>query len=28
VHESMMAIMDQLPHALGILSGQLGEHNL
>jgi len=26
VHESMMAIMDQLPHALGILSGRLGEH--
>ncbi|WP_169087273.1 molybdenum cofactor biosynthesis protein B [Paenibacillus sp. PL91] len=28
VHESLMAIMDQLPHALGILSGQLGEHSL
>ncbi|RIX50845.1 MogA/MoaB family molybdenum cofactor biosynthesis protein [Paenibacillus nanensis] len=27
VHESLMAIMDQLPHALGILSEQLGEHN-
>ncbi|WP_168119782.1 MogA/MoaB family molybdenum cofactor biosynthesis protein [Paenibacillus sp. HB172176] len=27
VHECLMAIMDQLPHALGILSGQLGEHN-
>ncbi|WP_139992749.1 MULTISPECIES: MogA/MoaB family molybdenum cofactor biosynthesis protein [Paenibacillus] len=27
VHESLMAIMDQLPHALGILSGQLGEHS-
>lgn len=28
VHESLMAIMDQLPHALGILSGQLGEHSV
>lgn len=28
VQESLMAIIDQLPHALGILSGQLGEHNL
>ncbi|NIK78666.1 molybdenum cofactor synthesis domain-containing protein [Paenibacillus castaneae] len=28
VQESLMAIMDQLPHALGILSGQLGEHNI
>lgn len=28
VHESMMAIMDQLPHALDILSGRLGEHSV
>jgi molybdopterin adenylyltransferase len=28
VHESLMAIMDQLPHALGILSGELGEHSV
>lgn len=28
VHESMMAIMDQLPHALDILSGRLGEHKV
>lgn len=27
VHESLMAIMDQLPHALAILSGQHGDHN-
>lgn len=27
VHESLMAIMDQLPHALNILSGEIGEHN-
>lgn len=27
VHESLAAIMDQLPHALGIISGRLGEHN-
>jgi len=27
VHESLMAIMDQLPHALGILTGAVGEHN-
>lgn len=26
VHESLMAIMDQLPHALDILSGRLGDH--
>ncbi|MFC4779616.1 molybdenum cofactor biosynthesis protein B [Paenibacillus sp. GCM10023252] len=28
VHESLMAFMDQLPHALGILSGELGEHTV
>ncbi|TYP68676.1 MogA/MoaB family molybdenum cofactor biosynthesis protein [Paenibacillus methanolicus] len=27
VHENLMAIMDQLPHALSILSGRMGEHN-
>ncbi|XEC95586.1 molybdenum cofactor biosynthesis protein B [Paenibacillus tarimensis] len=27
VHECLMAIMDQLPHALGIVTGRLGEHN-
>ncbi|RAP73739.1 MogA/MoaB family molybdenum cofactor biosynthesis protein [Paenibacillus montanisoli] len=27
VHENLMAIMDQLPHALNILSGRMGEHN-
>ncbi|WP_236342596.1 MogA/MoaB family molybdenum cofactor biosynthesis protein [Paenibacillus plantiphilus] len=27
VHENLMAIMDQLPHALSILSGRTGEHN-
>jgi molybdopterin adenylyltransferase len=27
VHENLMAIMDQLPHALNILSGRTGEHN-
>ncbi|GGG21296.1 MogA/MoaB family molybdenum cofactor biosynthesis protein [Paenibacillus abyssi] len=27
VHECLMAIMDQLPHALGILTGRVGEHN-
>lgn len=27
VHENFGAIMDQLPHALGILSGKEGEHN-
>ncbi|MBO7747393.1 MogA/MoaB family molybdenum cofactor biosynthesis protein [Paenibacillus sp. MWE-103] len=26
VHENLMAIMDQLPHALNILSGRTGEH--
>ncbi|MFX3636187.1 MAG: molybdenum cofactor biosynthesis protein B [Candidatus Pristimantibacillus sp.] len=26
VHEGLMAIMDQLPHALEILSGKQGEH--
>ncbi|MBM7565173.1 MogA/MoaB family molybdenum cofactor biosynthesis protein [Paenibacillus sacheonensis] len=26
VHENLMAIMDQLPHALGILSGRTGDH--
>lgn len=27
VHENLMAIIDQLPHALSILSGRTGEHN-
>ncbi|MUT67866.1 molybdenum cofactor biosynthesis protein B [Paenibacillus sp. NEAU-GSW1] len=27
VHEGLMAIMDQLPHALDIVSGRYGEHN-
>ena len=27
VHENLMAIMDQLPHALSILSGRMGDHN-
>ena len=27
VHENLMAIMDQLPHALSILSGRMGEHS-
>ncbi|MBD2847160.1 MogA/MoaB family molybdenum cofactor biosynthesis protein [Paenibacillus sp. IB182496] len=27
VHESLLAIIDQLPHALGILSGRIGEHS-
>jgi molybdenum cofactor synthesis domain-containing protein len=26
VHENLMAIMDQLPHALGILTGKEGDH--
>jgi molybdopterin adenylyltransferase len=26
VHENLMAIMDQLPHALSILSGRTGDH--
>ncbi|WP_127531101.1 MogA/MoaB family molybdenum cofactor biosynthesis protein [Paenibacillus kobensis] len=26
VHESLMQVMDQLPHALGIVSGRIGEH--
>ncbi|SEO62483.1 molybdenum cofactor biosynthesis protein B [Paenibacillus sp. OV219] len=26
VHENLLAIMDQLPHALSILSGRIGEH--
>ncbi|AZN43397.1 MogA/MoaB family molybdenum cofactor biosynthesis protein [Paenibacillus albus] len=26
VHENLLAIMDQLPHALNILSGRIGEH--
>lgn len=26
VHENLMAIMDQIPHALNILSGRTGEH--
>ncbi|GBF77260.1 molybdenum cofactor biosynthesis protein [Paenibacillus sp. 598K] len=26
VHESLVVIMDQLPHALGILTGTIGEH--
>ncbi|NBD24425.1 MogA/MoaB family molybdenum cofactor biosynthesis protein [Paenibacillus glycinis] len=26
VHENLMAIMDQLPHALNILSGRTGDH--
>ncbi|REE68722.1 molybdenum cofactor synthesis domain-containing protein [Paenibacillus taihuensis] len=26
VHENLMAIMDQIPHALNILSGRIGEH--
>ncbi|RXZ81509.1 MogA/MoaB family molybdenum cofactor biosynthesis protein [Paenibacillaceae bacterium] len=28
VQESLMAIIDQLPHALGILTGQVGEHTV
>jgi len=27
VHENLMAIMDQLPHALSILSGRMGDHD-
>ncbi|MBD3921462.1 MogA/MoaB family molybdenum cofactor biosynthesis protein [Paenibacillus sp. PR3] len=26
VQESLMSVIDQLPHALGIVSGQVGEH--
>jgi molybdopterin adenylyltransferase len=26
VQESLMSVIDQLPHALGIVSGQIGEH--
>ncbi|EFM11877.1 molybdenum cofactor synthesis domain protein [Paenibacillus curdlanolyticus YK9] len=26
VHECLMQVMDQLPHALGIVSGRIGEH--
>jgi molybdenum cofactor synthesis domain-containing protein len=26
VHENLMAVMDELPHALGVLSGRIGEH--
>ncbi|MFD1954140.1 molybdenum cofactor biosynthesis protein B [Paenibacillus thailandensis] len=28
VHESLMAVMDQLPHALEILTGRTGDHDV